>query len=176
MFHKGLAEMHGKRIIEIISDILRKHFNKVWISTNSPEKFFYLGLPMVGDIINARGPLTGIFSVLSCTGAPEIFVAACDMPFISDDVVSLIKRNYRGQAAVIPVYNGNPQPLPGIYANSVKDVLEEKIIFKSRAMRDLLKDIDVCYIREQEVLKIDPEGKSFTNINTREDLRQITGG
>jgi len=47
--------MHGRRIIEIISDILRKHFNKVWISTNSPEKFFYLGLPMIGDVVNVRG-------------------------------------------------------------------------------------------------------------------------
>jgi len=176
LFHKGLAEMHGKRIIEITYDILRKYFNKVWISTNSPEKFFFLGLPMIGDIVNVRGPLTGIFSVLSCTGVPEIFVAACDMPFISDDVVGLIKKSYRGQDAVIPVYNGNPQPLPGIYSRAVKDVIEDRIISKSRAMRDLLKDIDVYYVREQEVLKVDPEGKSFTNINTREDLKQITGG
>lgn len=176
LFHKGLAEIHGKKIIEIISDILRKYFKRVWISTNSPEKYFYLGLPMVGDILNARGPLTGIFSVLSCAGVPEIFVAACDMPFISDDVVNLIKRNYRGQDAVIPVYNGNPQPLLGIYSNTIKDVIEKRIIFESRAMRDLLNAIDVYYIREEEVLKIDPEGKSFTNVNTREDLRQITGG
>jgi molybdopterin-guanine dinucleotide biosynthesis protein A len=74
------------------------------------------------------------------------------------------------------VYNGNPQPLPGIYSRAVKDVIEDRIISKSRAMRDLLKDIDVYYVREQEVLKVDPEGKSFTNINTREDLKQITGG
>ena len=175
LFHKGLAEMHGKRIIEIISDILKKHFNKVWISTNSPEKFFYLGLPMIGDVVNVRGPLTGIFSVLSCTGVPEIFVAACDMPLITDDVVGLIKKSYRGQDAVIPLYNGSPQPLLGIYSCTVKGVIEDKIISKNRAMRDLLKDIDVYYVRE-EVLKVDPEGKSFTNINTREDLKQITGG
>ena len=176
LFHKGLAEIHGKKIIEIIIGILRKYFNRVWISTNSPEKYFYLGLPMVGDVINVRGPLTGIFSVLSCTGVPEIFVAACDMPFISDDVVGLIKKSYGGQDAVVPVYNGKPQPLLGIYSDTVKDLLEERIIFKSRSMKDLLNDIDVCYIREQEVLKIDPEGKSFTNINTREDLKQVAGG
>ncbi|MDH4232007.1 MAG: molybdenum cofactor guanylyltransferase [Nitrospirota bacterium] len=176
LFHKGLAEVHGKKIIEIISGILRKNFNKVWISTNSPEKFFYLGLPMVGDIINARGPLTGIFSVLSCTGVPEIFVAACDMPFISDGIVSLIRKSYRGQDAVVPVFDGRPQPLLGIYSNTIKDVIEEGMFFKSRAMKDLLNAVDVYYIDEQEVLKVDPEGKSFTNINTWEDLRQITGG
>jgi molybdopterin-guanine dinucleotide biosynthesis protein A len=42
LFHKGLAEIYGQRIIEITSSLLRKHFNKVWLSTNSPEIFFYL--------------------------------------------------------------------------------------------------------------------------------------
>lgn len=32
--------------------------------------------------------------------------------------------------------------------------------------------IDVYYIHEQEVKAVDPEGRSFVNINTREDLKQ----
>jgi molybdopterin-guanine dinucleotide biosynthesis protein A len=43
-------------------------------------------------------------------------------------------------------------------------------------MRDLLHGIDVYYIQEQEVLKVDPEGRSFVNINAREDLQRTTGG
>ena len=128
--HKGLAEIHGKRLVEIASSILRKYFNKVWLSTNSPDKYFYLGLPMIGDIINFRGPLTGIFSALLSSGAPELFVAACDMPFISDDMIKLIKDSYKGQDAVIPVFNDMPQPLLGIYSNKVKDLMEERISSK----------------------------------------------
>ena len=176
LFHKGLAEIYGKRIIEITSSILRKHFDKVWLSTNNPELFFYLGLPMVGDIINFRGPMTGIFSALVCTGAPEVFVTACDMPFISAEVIDIIKNSYKGQAAVIPVFHGNPQPLLGVYSNKIKDLMEDRINGKVRAMRDLLEDIDVYYIQEQEVLRVDPEGKSFVNINTKEDLQRATGG
>jgi molybdenum cofactor guanylyltransferase len=175
-FHKGLAEISGKRIIEITSSLLRKHFNKVWISTNNPEIFFYLGLPMVGDLINFRGPMTGIFSALVCTGAPEVFVTACDMPFISDRVINLIRNSYNGQDAVIPVFQGDPQPLLGVYSSKIKDRMEERIINKRRAMRDLLYDIDVYYIHEQEVLGVDPKGRSFVNINTREDLQRERGG
>lgn len=175
-FHKGLAEIYGKRIIEITSSLLRKYFNKVWLSTNNPEIFFYLGLPMIGDIINFRGPMTGIFSALACTGAPEVFVTACDMPFISDEVINLIKNSYKGQDAVIPVFHGGPQPLLGVYSNKIKDLMEERIKSKRRAMRDLLYDINVYYIQEQEVLRVDPEGRSFVNINTREDLQRATGG
>ena len=176
LFHKGLAEIYGKKIIEITSSLLKKHFNKVWLSTNNPEIFFYLGLPMIGDIINFRGPLTGIFSALACTGAPELFVTACDMPFISDEVINLIKNSYKDQDAVIPVFYGGPQPMLGVYSNKIKDLMEKRIKDKKRAMRDLLYDINVYYIQEQEVLRVDPEGRSFVNINTREDLQKATGG
>lgn len=104
-FHKGLAEIYDKKIIEITYTLLRKHFNKVWLSTNNPEIFFCLGVPMIGDIINFRGPMTGIFSALACTGAPEVFVTACDMPFISDVVINLIKDSYKGQDAVNPCFS-----------------------------------------------------------------------
>ena len=40
IFHKGLAEIHGKRFIEITSSLSRKYFNKVWSSTDSPDKYF----------------------------------------------------------------------------------------------------------------------------------------
>ena len=43
-------------------------------------------------------------------------------------------------------------------------------------MRALLSDIDVYYIAEEVVLAVDPEGRSFVNINTEEDLKQATGG
>ena len=102
-FHKGLAEIHGKRLIDITSSLLRIYF-----------KYFYLGLPMIGDIINFYGPLTGIFSALLSTGAPEVFVAACYMPFISDGRIKLIKDSYKVQDAVIPVFICMPQPLLGI--------------------------------------------------------------
>jgi molybdopterin-guanine dinucleotide biosynthesis protein A len=91
-------------------------------------------------------------------------------------MINLIKSSYKGQDAVIPVFSGIPQPLLGIYSNKIKDLMEERISFKGRAMRDFLCDIDVYYIPEKEVLAVDPEGRSFVNINTREDLKQATGG
>ena len=72
LFHKRLAEIHGKRRIEITSSLLRKCFNKVWISNNSPDKYFYLGLPMTGDIINIRGIDRNIFRTLKHRGTEGI--------------------------------------------------------------------------------------------------------
>jgi molybdopterin-guanine dinucleotide biosynthesis protein A len=117
LFYKGFAEINAKRIIEITSSLLKKYFHKLWLCTNSPEKSFYLGLTMIGEMINFRGSLTGIFSVLAYTGIHEVFVIARDMPFISGKVINLIKKAYKRGDAIIPIFNGNPQPLIGAYSN-----------------------------------------------------------
>ena len=174
--NKGLATVYGERIIEITASLLMKHFKKIWISTNSPEDFFYLGLPMIGDMIKSGGPMAGIFSVLANTSAPAVFVAACDMPFIEEGIIRLIITAFEEQDAVIPVFDGRPQPLLGIYSHSVREVMEERIRLGRVTMKDLLDTIDVYYISEREVLSVDPEGRSFVNVNTREDLQQAAGG
>jgi len=75
---------------------------------------------------------------------------ACDMLFIFDKII-IVENAYKGQDAIIPVFHGNPQPLIRVYWNKIKDLMEERIHLKTRAMRDLLRDIDVYYLPEQEV-------------------------
>ncbi|MBI5632217.1 MAG: molybdenum cofactor guanylyltransferase [Nitrospirae bacterium] len=171
--HKALAEVRGKRIIETTIELFKKYFNKITISTNTPELFFYLGLPMIGDLMLQKGPMTGIYSSLVSTGAPELFVAACDMPFIQAGVLELIMRHYEGQDAVVPVFEGRPQPLFGIYSASVRDAMKLHIMQNRKALRDLLQDIHPALIPEEEVRAADPEGRTFININTLEEYRNL---
>lgn len=171
--HKALAEIKGKRIIEATVELLTKHFAAVSISTNTPELFFYLGLPLIGDIVEQRGPISGIYSSFISTGAPELFFMACDMPFIKPEVIALIKKKFQGQDAVLLMHKGFPQPLLGIYSQRLVPQLAERIRQNKKAMWDLLQDITVQFIPEEEVLRVDPEGKSFVNINTVEEYRNL---
>jgi molybdopterin-guanine dinucleotide biosynthesis protein A len=172
--HKGLAEINGRKIIETTSELLKKHFNAVYISTNEPELFFYLGLPMIGDVVEQRGPMTGIYSSLISTGAAELFVAACDMPFIRDEAVALIVKRYHGQDALLPMFQGRPYPLLGIYSQGIASAMEDRIRLDKRALWDLLGEKAVEYIPEAEVTEADPEGRSFVNVNTLEEYRKLT--
>jgi molybdopterin-guanine dinucleotide biosynthesis protein A len=169
---KGLLEFNGKKIIETALELFEKNFKRVFISTNSPEIFFYLGFPMIGDILNYRGPMTGIFSSFCSSSSSELFVAACDMPFINSKLIRLIVSKYNGQDAVIPVFNGKPQPLLGIYSRKITDVMEERIKSEKRSMIDLLKYINVYYINEDVIAEVDPDGRSFVNINTFEEYEK----
>jgi len=190
---KGFLEVKGRRIIESNIDLLKGIFDCVIISTNDPGLYFYLGVPMVGDIVKYKGPMTGILSALVTLKAPEVFVTACDMPFIKPQLIKYIvdkwvqskanashimhhaSRN-KGWDAAIPVFDGKSQPLLGIYSKRIIKNMEDEIKKGNRSLREFIKKLDVLYIAEEKVKAIDPEGKSFVNINTSEDYEEAMKG
>jgi molybdenum cofactor guanylyltransferase len=174
---KGFLEIRDGKILEISIQRFRKVFNRIILSTNTPEHYYYLGLPMVGDIIQARGAMTGIFSVLSLPDVSEVFVTACDMPDINGILITYITCRWTSEYdAVIPVFNNEPQPLLGVYAKSLVRRMEEALHHEQRSLKGFLRDSNVLYIQEADVRKIDPEGRSFVNINTMQDYEKEIGG
>ncbi|HBO85074.1 MAG TPA: hypothetical protein DD641_08960 [Deltaproteobacteria bacterium] len=187
---KGHIEINGEKIIDSSVNLMKRLFGRAVISTNTPELYFYCGVPMIGDIINQRGPLTGIFSALLNIKDDAIFVVACDMPFLNDQLMNYMVDKYRDKNcvisepitsgseitqwdAVIPVFKGKPQPLFGIYSKNILGIIEERLNKGLKRLKDLLTEINVLYIKEEEVRQIDPEGRSFLNINTMEDYEKV---
>ena len=187
---KGHIEINGEKIIDSSVNLMESLFGRAVISTNTPELYFYCGVPMIGDIINQRGPLTGIFSALLNIKDDAIFVVACDMPFLNDQLMNYMVDKYRDKNcvisepitsgseitqwdAVIPVFKGKPQPLFGIYSKNILGIIEERLNKGLKRLKDLLTEINVFYIKEEEVRQIDPEGRSFLNINTMEDYEKV---
>jgi molybdopterin-guanine dinucleotide biosynthesis protein A len=54
--------------------------------------------------------------------------------------------------------------------------MEQSIKIGERSLRRFLEGINVIYINEEEVREIDPEGRSFININIMEDFQKEIGG
>ncbi len=173
---KGFMEIGGRPVIEAEVELLRGIFREVVISANEPELYFYLGAPVIGDIIKNTGPAGGILSALIGTQAEEVFVTACDMPFVRPELIRLIVSR-KGGDATVPVFNGRPEPLLAVYSRGIIKTLEGELraptILGARppALRDILKEADTVYITEEEVREVDPEGVSFTNINTGKDFK-----
>jgi molybdopterin-guanine dinucleotide biosynthesis protein A len=175
-FLKGFLEINGTKIIESNVRLLKGIFNRVLISTNSPELYFYLGTLMVGDMIKHRGPMAGIYSALNVPDVSDVFVIACDMPFINVILIQhIISKWDEKWDSVIPVFDNRPQPLFGIYSQKITGKIEDTIKKERMSLRELLKRINVLYIKEEEVRSIDTEGKSFVNINTMEDFKKEGG-
>lgn len=174
---KGFLLIDGERIIDRNIGLFGAYFKRIFISTNTPELYFYTGAIMIGDIMPQKGPMTGLYSVLTVPGVSEVFVTACDMPFINVILVQyLVERWTRGVDAVIPVYRNKPEPLFGVYSKKIVGVMEDSIGKGEGSLQHFLSKITVLFVGEEEVIQRDPEGKSFVNINTLEDYRRETGG
>ena len=171
---KGFIEMNSKKILESNIEILNGIFDRVIISTNNPELCYYLGVPMVGDVLKHRGPMTGILSVLSIPDVSELFVTACDMPFIKSELIKYIVGKWSERwDAIVPIFDNKPQPLLGIYSKTIAQNMEQSIKNGERSLKRFLRRINVLYIEENYVRAIDPEGMSFVNINTIDDYLLI---
>ncbi|MDA8169768.1 MAG: molybdenum cofactor guanylyltransferase [Nitrospiraceae bacterium] len=174
---KGFIEIEGRRLIDsAVSALGGLPFfsGRVVVSTNEPEKYFYLRVPLIGDVYAARGPMTGIFSVLRATGASWVFVAACDMPFINMGLVlkmaSMLDK--KGSFDVLsPLWRGWPEPLLSFYSSRCLGEMEKRILAGKTGLQEFLNDVPVSYLAEADVRRIDPEGASFVNINTEGDFR-----
>ncbi|GBE31868.1 molybdenum cofactor guanylyltransferase [bacterium BMS3Bbin05] len=176
-FNKSLIAVGGVCMIDRIMEVHKRIFNdKILISTNSPEIYFRYGLKMVGDILDFRGAMTGIFSVMVNEDDEWFFVTACDMPYVKEELVRYIISTDKKADAVIPVYNGEPQPLLGMYNRSLTGRLYGNIKRDRRSMRAFLREINTYFIDEETVRAIDERGCSFININTLDDLNKIQGG
>ncbi len=174
---KGLLEIDGQRIIEKNVILLRKLFDRIYISTNSPELYFSLGAILVGDVMEHKGPMTGIYSILAFPDVSEIFVTACDMPYVNVILIQYLVKEWESKwDALIPVYADKPEPLFGIYSKRIVGKMEGSIKSGKRSLQEFLRRINVLYVSEEEVRRRDPEGKSFVNINTVEDFQKETGG
>jgi molybdopterin-guanine dinucleotide biosynthesis protein A len=172
-FIKAFLQIEGRSIIESNVELLKGIFDRVIISTNDPEIYFYLDVLLVGDITEERGPMTGILSALSLPGVSEVFVTACDMPFINGILIRYFADRWEGGLeALIPVFDSKPQPLFGIYSKKIAGFMEESIKKGERSLTGFLEGRNVLYIEEGKVRNVDPEGRSFVNINTIDDLKR----
>jgi molybdopterin-guanine dinucleotide biosynthesis protein A len=167
---KAFIEVDGEEIIDRSLGIMRRLFNEVVIVTNRPEEYVYLNTQMLGDVYNVRGPMTGIFTAMLNASNPWVFVAACDMPFISRDIISYASLKRGGDDAVIVGSGKDAEPLFAFYSKRLTSSMEQSILSGRRGMKDFLNKKRVKYIRKSEIKGFDPEAKSFINLNTPEDI------
>lgn len=173
---KAFIEIDGQTIIERTIELLRKRFSRILTSTNRPEAFFHLGLPMIGDLLPSRGPMCGMHAALRHMGEGAALFVACDMPFVTSAVIDLLcDRHREGAAATIPVFHGRPQPLLGIYSAALLPAMEEAVLNDRVQLLRFLDDAGAVYLPEEELKKIDAQGLSFVNINTVADHAEAVG-
>jgi molybdenum cofactor guanylyltransferase len=177
---KAFLLVQGKTILDRAVKVLGRVFEKVVISTNTPERYFSGGLPMIGDVRNEKGPMTGILSVLAATGEEAVFFVACDMPFLNERLIRYIKSVFErhwengGEVdAAIPASGEYFEPLFGIYTRRCVAHIEGMLSGSRKGLVEMIREIRVITIPWEVVSTMDPECRSFINLNTFDDYKRM---
>ena len=121
-----------------------------------------------------QGPLAALHAALGSIAANIAVVVACDMPFLSPQILRLQIDLLGSHDAVVPRVDGRAQTLHGVYRSSIAGLAGELVAKGERRLGALLEVLDVRYLREAEWSALCPDGSTFFNINSPHDLALAT--
>jgi molybdopterin-guanine dinucleotide biosynthesis protein A len=166
--NKALLKIGGKSIIERIINALSEVTADILLITNSPDEFKHLEIPMFGDIIPGSGSLGGIYTGLKVSETYYNLIIACDMPFISPSLLTLLIQQSRGCDVVIPVTPDGHHPTCAIYSKDCIKPIEAQIRSGNLKISDFFPnvrsrklDFNTLHDRYDQIM--------FFNVNTKED-------
>ncbi|PYZ97112.1 molybdenum cofactor guanylyltransferase [Alteribacter lacisalsi] len=178
--NKALLSINGLPVIERIKNVLSQSCCGMLVVANSPEQYRFLHVPVVPDRFPDSGPLAGIHAGILESGCEWHFVAACDVPLISRDVIEILLREMEDNPetdVILPKAGGRLQPMTALYRRSVLPAVEEALKSGQLKLLDALNGLDLIYVDEQKAAAqgMDPERweQSFFNMNRPEEYSEV---
>ncbi|WP_171016625.1 molybdenum cofactor guanylyltransferase [Pseudalkalibacillus caeni] len=150
---KSFLQLNDRTVLDYQLKELGKVSREVMIVTDDPRAFLPNVPPtvrIITDFYKNIGVFGGMHAAFSLAKAPYIWLAGSGMPFISSSaaeymVNQLGSERYEG---AIPVIDGNPYPLHGIYTQKALLSLNQLIKKGDFSMASFLKKITWLPIRD----------------------------
>jgi molybdopterin-guanine dinucleotide biosynthesis protein A len=171
---KAFLEIEGKRLIDRITLMFRDIFREVILVTNTPLDYLDQDCIITSDIFKNKGALGGIYTGLFYASHDHVFVSACDMPFLNRSFIEHMIGCADRYDIVVPEPPDGLQPLHAIYSKKCLNPIKKLMDTGNLKITGFYKGLRTMVIPEEDIKTFDPKRKMFMNINTREDLEQIS--
>ena len=168
--NKALIPLAGKRIIEHVLERVTGLGERIFIISNSPGEYEFLGLPIYPDVFPGMGSLAGIHAALTAAGSEHTLIVACDMPFLNRALLEHLISLATGFDAVVPRSRGIAEGLHAVYSKACIAPIERHLRAGDRRVISFHPDVHLRYVDDDELDLFDPERLSFFNVNTPENL------
>ena len=117
----------------------------------------------------ACGPLMGLRWGLADCGTDLAVALACDLPFMTADLIHHLIALSEGVDAVVPHCGGFPHVLAAAYTSECLPAIDRRLAAEQRAVHGLLDDLKVRFVEEDELTRFGG-ARLLENINTPADL------
>lgn len=167
---KAFVPFQGRPLIEVVRERVAGLGDELILITNSPDEYAHLGLPMFGDVYPDCGPLGGIYTAVYRATHPHTLVVACDMPWLNRPLLAYMAGLRETADIIVPRWDKFPEPLHAIYNKTCLGAIAEQLQAGQYKITGFYGRMDVRFIDRAEIARFDPDGRSFANINTPQEL------
>lgn len=167
---KATAPFCGRRMIDVVLDRLSVISDRV-VVVAKPGGDLDVQAQLLEDEQPFAGPLPALLAGLRAGGADRNVAVACDMPFLEPKLlVEICNRLDDDVDAVVPMTADGPQPLHAAYGSCAIEPLLTTLAAGERSLIGALDRLRVRWFSEDEWRSLDPDGRSFWNVNTPGEL------
>ncbi|RLD07216.1 MAG: molybdenum cofactor guanylyltransferase [Chloroflexi bacterium] len=170
---KALMPFRGIPLIQVVMERLAPIADEIIITTNAPDAYRFLGVPLYRDLRPNRGALGGLYTALKSAKGEFVAVVACDLPFASKEFFLTASKLIvtRGADIVIPKTEFGYEPLHALYRrDACIPPIEAALDANQWKVISWFEKVKVYALSKEEMVLFDPEGSSFWNLNTLEDF------
>ncbi len=171
---KSLLPLAGRPLLAHVIERCAQLQVEMFLVTNQPAAHQRFGLPMVSDALPGAGALGGLYTALLYSSTADVLCVACDMPFLNPILLKEMAQQRGGMDGVVPVIAGRPEPLHAVYNRVCIPAISAQIARGDLKLTGFYHHVNLRYVDESWVRQLDPELRSFTNLNTPADLESIT--
>jgi molybdopterin-guanine dinucleotide biosynthesis protein A len=178
---KGVLELANKPLIKHVVDAVKPIVDEVIVVANSQERIakyveiVAADVRFVVDSGEQNGPLVGALTGFESAHGKYALLLPFDMPFVSREVVSLLFELCLNKAAVVPRWpDGKVEPLHAVYQTNVAlDAARRAVDEGKMDMQAVVERMrGVRYVSTLVIHQLDPDFRTFFNINTPVDLKK----
>ncbi|MCU0291333.1 MAG: molybdenum cofactor guanylyltransferase [Thermoanaerobaculaceae bacterium] len=166
---KSLLKIGSRPMIGHIADQLA-FFPERLVGANDPEKYAFLGLPVVPDEKPGVGPLMGLLSCVNRASHELCFVTGCDIPILDRPFILHLLAEADDHDIVVPrLPDGRVEPLLAVYRKTVVPVARDIVEHGGRRIVELFGHLRVRFVSGEAL-------SWYSNINTIREYHQFIAG
>lgn len=170
---KALLQVGNQTLIQRVVDRLRGISDDVMIVGNNLGRFDDTDARLVEDLVKGAGALGGVYTAVEACRYPRVFCAACDMPFLDLNLIRYMVLLSPDYDVVMPYVRGEPEPLHAIYGKMCARAMKAALDSGERRIISFLPQVRVRAVGEDEIRVLDPEFRSFFNLNVPDDWNRL---
>ena len=172
---KALRTFLGRPLIQRVAERLSTIADELIVTTNRPDDYAFLDVPLFPDLKPGRGALGGLYTAITSAKHPIVGVVACDMPFASPSLLQAASRLLAQEEADIVIAKSEEgyEPLHAIYRRETcLPAIEAAISADQWKVIAWFPQVKVRALTLDEIKHYDPSGLAFWNVNTPEEFAE----